>query len=119
MNNLGATTALEMGVAAAAAAAVVCSSPSPAAGGGGLGARLERLYVGTFVSSLNMHGLSITLLRLSGGGGDGSGCTVQRRSRLARVPGLQKCHWLLLLGRLQHAAPRGPSDERGARRVGC
>ena len=71
MNNLGATTALEMGVAAAAAAAVVCSSPSPAAGGGGLGARLERLYVGTFVSSLNMHGLSITLLRLSGGGGDG------------------------------------------------
>ena len=71
VNNLGATTALERGVAAAAAAAVVCGSPSAAAAG--LGARLERLYVGTFVTSLNMHGLSLTVLRLSEGAGGGGG----------------------------------------------
>lgn len=55
VNNLGSTTALEMHVAAHAAAQLVQSQ---------LHVELERLYCGRFMTSLDMHGLSITLLRL-------------------------------------------------------
>ncbi|KAL4434444.1 hypothetical protein ABPG75_000885 [Micractinium tetrahymenae] len=54
VNNLGSTTPLEMHGAAAAAARLVQSQ---------LNATVERLYIGPFMTSLGMHGLSVTLLR--------------------------------------------------------
>ncbi len=56
-NNLGSTTPLEMAVAAKAAAELVQRR---------LGAQLERLYCGRYLTSLDMHGLSLTLMRLHG-----------------------------------------------------
>ncbi|PSC68530.1 3,4-dihydroxy-2-butanone kinase [Micractinium conductrix] len=55
VNNLGSTTPLEMNAAARAAARLVEAR---------LQARLERLFVGPFMTSLDMHGLSLSLLRI-------------------------------------------------------
>jgi hypothetical protein len=55
VNNLGATTPLEMQVAAAAAAAHARRQ---------LGVTVQRLYCGRYMTSLDMHGLSLTLMRL-------------------------------------------------------
>ncbi|GAB4813888.1 hypothetical protein N2152v2_000934 [Parachlorella kessleri] len=55
VNNLGATTPLELQLATKEAVKYVEET---------LKAKLERLWVGTFMTSLNMHGLSLTLLCL-------------------------------------------------------
>ena len=55
VNNLGSTTPLEMNEAARVAAQHVHTQ---------LHAKLERLYCGRYMTSLDMHGLSVTLMRL-------------------------------------------------------
>jgi len=64
LNNLGGATQLEMGIAARAAVAEVTQGLE--------GVILERVYVGTMVSSLDMHGLSVTLLNVGGPGPEGN-----------------------------------------------
>ncbi len=62
VNNLGGTTGLEMGAAARAAFAAVTQR---------LGARLERVYVGNVMMSLDMKGMSFSILKLGpNGAGD-------------------------------------------------
>jgi triose/dihydroxyacetone kinase / FAD-AMP lyase (cyclizing) len=62
VNNLGSSTPLEMGAATHAAIAATRK----------LGCCLSRVYTGTFMTSLDMHGLSVSLLRLPAGArGDG------------------------------------------------
>lgn len=55
VNNLGCATALEMSIAAGAAIRAVTQ---------GLGAIVDRIFVGGLITSLDMHGLSVSLLRL-------------------------------------------------------
>ncbi len=54
INNLGATTAMELAIVGRRALSVLCAR----------GFQVERLYSGTFVSSLDMAGVSISLLRV-------------------------------------------------------
>ncbi len=56
VNNLGATTALEMAIAARHALGSLEER----------GLRVERLWAGTYLSSLDMEGLSISVMRLDG-----------------------------------------------------
>ena len=55
LNNLGSVTNLEMGVLANDVMTLLTSS---------YGVKIERMYVGTFVTSLEMSGISITVLKL-------------------------------------------------------
>jgi dihydroxyacetone kinase len=56
INNLGATTAMELAIVARAALTFLASK----------GLTVERMYAGTFLSSLDMAGISISLLGLTG-----------------------------------------------------
>lgn len=59
VNNLGSATALEMGVACRAA--VRCLTDPGRAGGALV---LRRVWVGTFMTSLDMKGVSLSVMRL-------------------------------------------------------
>jgi dihydroxyacetone kinase len=71
VNNLGATTEMELAIVARHAVSFLA----------GKGFTVERIYAGTFLSSLDMAGISLSVLGL-----DESGCACSMQ-RLRRLPG--------------------------------
>ncbi|KAL4420321.1 hypothetical protein ABPG77_010226 [Micractinium sp. CCAP 211/92] len=98
VNNLGSTTALEMHGAAAAAARLVETQ---------LKACVERLYVGPFMTSLGMHGLSVTLLRGADKG------VLALLDAPTEAPAWPSAPAIYAPNKVPVLLPTGPTDEAG------